>query len=246
MADDKGGAGAGGAAGGGADAGKGGAAGGATGADAGTSLLDPSLDKTEKGGAGGSSSNAEAEAAAAAAAAKAGDKGGANKGGEGAQTGAPEKYSDFKAPEGVVIDPEIVKEFTPLAKELNLSQEAAQKLVDFQSKIGLRTVDEKLKEFNDIKKGWEEQTQKELGATYQAERALAAKARDKYIPPVLMQLLNDSGVGSHPEFFKFIAKLGRDIAEDNLAGGKPAGGGADETVKPTSEVLFGKTTPPKK
>src|SRR5882672_5288525 len=49
-------------------------------------------------------------------------------------SGAPEKYSDFKLPEGLELSPEVVTEVSGLFKEMNLSQTQAQKLVDFHSK----------------------------------------------------------------------------------------------------------------
>src|SRR5262245_60440079 len=52
-----------------------------------------------------------------------------------AKPGAPEKY-EFKAPEGVTLDTGLVNDFTPLAKELGMSQDAAQKVVDlYASKV---------------------------------------------------------------------------------------------------------------
>jgi len=76
------------------------------------------------------------------------DKGEGNKGADGGSDedkgeenkpdkpeGAPEKYEAFKVPEGVTIDETAATEFGALAKELNLTQENAQKLVDYQIKF---------------------------------------------------------------------------------------------------------------
>ncbi len=41
---------------------------------------------------------------------------------------APEKY-EFKAPEGREFDSEVVKNFSEVARELNLTQDAAQKIL---------------------------------------------------------------------------------------------------------------------
>ncbi len=49
--------------------------------------------------------------------------------------GAPEQYEAFKVPEGVTIDETAATEFGTLARELNLTQENAQKLVDYQIKF---------------------------------------------------------------------------------------------------------------
>jgi hypothetical protein len=45
----------------------------------------------------------------------------------------PVEYADFKLPEGVTAAPEVMTNFKALAGELGLSQETAQKLVDFQA-----------------------------------------------------------------------------------------------------------------
>ena len=51
--------------------------------------------------------------------------------------GAPEKY-EFKPAEGQELDETALKEFEPIARELNLNQEQAQKFVDlYASKICL-------------------------------------------------------------------------------------------------------------
>src|SRR5882762_10933205 len=51
--------------------------------------------------------------------------------GEKPPAGAPEKYEDFKLPDGYKMDETASKEVTAMFKELNLSQDQAQKLVDY-------------------------------------------------------------------------------------------------------------------
>ncbi len=48
--------------------------------------------------------------------------------------GAPEKY-EFKAPDGREYDAEVLNNFSEVAKDLNLSQDAAQKLLDKMAPI---------------------------------------------------------------------------------------------------------------
>lgn len=47
--------------------------------------------------------------------------------------GAPEGYESFNMPEGLVIDQAMLDKFLPIARELNLTQLQAQKLVDLYS-----------------------------------------------------------------------------------------------------------------
>jgi len=49
-------------------------------------------------------------------------------------TGAPEKYADFKLPEGFDMDSEALTEFLPLAKEAGMTQETAQKAIGLHTK----------------------------------------------------------------------------------------------------------------
>ena len=61
--------------------------------------------------------------------------------------GAPEQYAEFALPEGFQVDTAVMDEFKGLAKELNLPQATAQKLVDLQAKSkrhGLRRLLNKL------------------------------------------------------------------------------------------------------
>ena len=44
---------------------------------------------------------------------------------------APESYTDFSVPEGHTLDAAAIESATPLFRELGLSQDQAQKLVDF-------------------------------------------------------------------------------------------------------------------
>jgi hypothetical protein len=47
--------------------------------------------------------------------------------------GAPETYADFTAPEGVTLDKEAIAAALPMFKEMNLTQEQAQRLVTLQA-----------------------------------------------------------------------------------------------------------------
>lgn len=134
--------------------------------------------------------------------------------------GAPEKYADFKLLEGVSFKPEQVTEFTSLAKELNLSQEAAQKLVDLQSKFAKSYADESVAGHKKMVEGWASETKKRLGASFDQEMAVAAKARDQFGTPELRELLGTTGLANHPEVITFFAKVGKGMMEDGHVEGK--------------------------
>jgi hypothetical protein len=178
--------------------------------------------------AGTSATAGDAGAAASAAAA-------AKDGGAAAAVAAPvvpEKYADFKLPEGVTLEAEQLTELHSAAKELGLSQEAAQKLVD-------RTVkDRQATEASFVAKqqaavkqaavDWKTQTEADPevgGAAIKENLAVAIKARDQFATPELTKMLNESGLGNHPEVVRFFFKVGKAMSEDKFTqGGKaPAG-----------------------
>ena len=135
-----------------------------------------------------------------------------------AKPGAPEKY-EFKAPDGMDLDTEAVAAFEPLARELNLSQEAAQKLVDIyasrMSALGSAQQAQALQQ----RQGWEEsvRSDKELGGhNLDATLAAGKQALNQFGTPELVNLLNHTGLGSNPEFVRFCAKVGKAMAEDTF------------------------------
>ncbi|MHA4213191.1 peptidase [Klebsiella pneumoniae] len=152
------------------------------------------------------------------------------------QEGAPEKY-EFTAAEGVDLDTEALKDFEPVARELNLTNEQAQKLVDAYPKI-LAGVQQRQAE------AWQAQTE-EWAATVKADKEIggdkltanlgvAQRALDTFGTPELKEYLNGTGLGNHPELVKAFVKVGKAMSEDGVVTGKESG------QRSAAEVLYGK------
>lgn len=129
-------------------------------------------------------------------------------------TAAPEKYADFTLPEGSVLDKGMLDKFVPLAKELGLSQENAQKLVSFQAESVKAAQAAQLAEYQKTTEGWKAETIKALGADAEKELGYVGKALDAFGSKELRQLLDQTGFGNHPEFAKLLVKLGKAVGED--------------------------------
>lgn len=133
---------------------------------------------------------------------------------------APEKYEDFKLPEGTEVDTELMGEFTTLAKDLNLTQEQAQKLAELGGKIALKANgpgDEAIIEQAKGVWGKEVLADKEIGGDKLAENlSVAKKTLDTFGTPALTELLNKSGMGNHPEVIRLFLKVGKQISDDNV------------------------------
>lgn len=150
--------------------------------------------------------------------------------------GAPEKY-EFTAAEGVDLDTEALKDFEPVARDLNLTNEQAQKLVDAYPKI-LAGVQQRQAE------AWQAQTE-EWAATVKADKEIggdkltanlgvAQRALDTFGTPELKEYLNGTGLGNHPELVKAFIKVGKAMSEDGMVTGKENG------QRSAAEVLYGK------
>ncbi|EOW2737475.1 peptidase [Klebsiella michiganensis] len=150
--------------------------------------------------------------------------------------GAPEKY-EFQAGEGVELDAEALKDFEPVARELNLTNEQAQKLVDAYPKI-LAGVQQRQTE------AWQAQTEqwaadvkadKDVGGDkLTANLSAAQRALDQFGTPELREYLDGTGLGNHPELVKAFIKVGKAMSEDGVITGKESG------QRSAAEVLYGK------
>lgn len=136
--------------------------------------------------------------------------------GEGSQT-PPDTYADFVLPEGVELDAAMLSEATPMFKELGLTQDQAQKLIDFQSKQAQASSQSQVDAFNQLMNDWQEQSKndKEFGGDKFEENVKVAQAAiGKFGTPELKQLLEEHGVGNHPEVIRFMVKVGKLTQED--------------------------------
>ena len=138
--------------------------------------------------------------------------------------GAPEAYEDFTVPEGVELDAEVLGEFKTVAKELNLPQDAAQKVTDLGVKLAQKWAAESQQATSDMLADWKVQaeTDKEFGGdALPANLAVAKKAIDQFGTPELRELLDVHRLGDNPEVIRFMFRVGKAISEDTfVAGGK--------------------------
>lgn len=141
----------------------------------------------------------------------------------------PESY-DLKMPDGVQLDSAAADEFSAIAKELKLDNDAAQKIADVGAKMVQRQVESHAK----LVESWTEQvkTDKDIGGDkLDANLGIARNAIDTFGSPELKALLNSTGIGNHPEVVKFAFKVGKAISEDGFVKGAPKGPASDPAKK---------------
>lgn len=150
--------------------------------------------------------------------------------------GAPESY-EFKAPEGITLDAAVIGEFSTVAKELGLTQDAAQSIVEkLAPKIAERTAAQQAEAFANYRAELATQAKadKEFGGDkFDANLAVAKKALNAFGTPELHKLLNDSGLGDHPEIIRAFYRAGKSISEDSFVPGgtQPTKGEQDAASK---------------
>jgi hypothetical protein len=185
---------------------------------------------------------ATADAAAADAAKAASDKAAADAAAAAKASQPPEKYDlklpDTQLPDGSPLDPAIVERTAAIARELGLSNEAGQKLLD---KVVAETVatmaarsaavnaawePEKGAEWKKQNAAWQEAALKdpEVGgspAKLAQSVEFAQRALKQFFPPETADFLKAyGGLGSNPAVLKGLAKIGRAMGEGGVVLGQ--------------------------
>ena len=136
--------------------------------------------------------------------------------------GAPEAY-EFANPDGIPEevegDTEIHDAYSEASRELDLTQDQAQTLHDkTTTAIYKRAMDVQAKRTQE----WKEAAEKDSeygGDKFQENLGIAKKAMDEFASDGLRELLNDpNGVGNHPEFIRFMVRVGKGLSEDRFVG----------------------------
>lgn len=198
------------------------------------------------GGAGGGGAEGGEGQEGAADASEAGEGGDAD-----AAAGLPEKY-ELTAPEGFeAIDAEMVEAADPILRDLKLSNEDAQKLMPLAGQLVQRANERAQQgiatQAATQRKEWADAFEADpaIGGARKAETLQnAARAFDHYgVKPGegLRQLLDESGLGNHPDLIRFVSNVGRDLGEASFERGDPV-----TAPKTPERVLYGEAFQPQK
>lgn len=143
------------------------------------------------------------------------------------QEGAPESYEDFKAPEGLKYDDQVMDAFREVAKESNLSQEQAQHLLD---KVAPVIAQRQMSQIAEVSKQWADRSRsdKELSSDWNRSMADIARVRDRFaknadgsVDPDIAEFMS-TPIGNHPGLLKLLARAGRAFGEADFPRGSTA------------------------
>lgn len=148
--------------------------------------------------------------------------------------GAPEAYEAFEVPEGVKPDEASLTRFHDLARELNLSQAGAQKLVDMQLQYMGQMAEQQRQAWADQMEQWVDEVKKDPvvgGVKYKHAMADCRAVLSKFGGPELGATLKQYGFDNYLPMVKFITAVAKATGVDRdipVPGGgdNPPGGGA--------------------
>ena len=158
--------------------------------------------------------------------------------------GAPETY-EFNtkvadAPDE--LDPEVITAFGEVAKELDLPQDAAQKVID---KVAPVMQARQAKMVEQVREDWanESKADQEFGGeNLNANLEIAKSSLKEFGTDALKSLLQESGLGNHPEVIRFMYRAGKAISEDayvgNSQGANPKNDGIPKDFNGIANALY--------
>jgi len=139
----------------------------------------------------------------------------------------------FVLPEGVELADDEITAIQGLFTDAGLSVDQQQQIVDFMAEQGESAQTEQTEAYDHMMQDWQEQTRNDSefgGDAFEQNLGIASGAIDKLGTPELKALLNEHGVGNHPEMFRFMWNVGKLLKEDN------PGAGGHQSNKPQSDV----------
>lgn len=137
-------------------------------------------------------------------------------------SGAPESY-ELQTPEGgKELSKDVTTAFTSVARELNLSNKAAQQILD---KMSPALAAQAKADVDSMKQGWLKETNEDptIGGSRLKETLDVAQRALALAPPELRQLLDVTGLGNHKAVIAGFAAIGRRLSPDAklVTGGEP-------------------------
>lgn len=160
-----------------------------------------------------------------------------------AAQGAPAAYTDFKAPEGMQANKDLVAAFVPIAKELGLTQEAAQRLVTFQMeamKGDIAAYDAKIQAEFDSRNAL---TAKDpvLGGADTVSKVANAQRAIAAFPDADLKALVESKETSAKDYLtimRWASRIGAAIKEDSMAGTHGSASGDDVAGESPAQKFY--------
>jgi len=133
--------------------------------------------------------------------------------------GRPEKANDYQfGDENGELDG-----FREFAHDTGLTQDQADNILKLYGDIQEEQEEEHQNGLEELRTNTTMELQKEWGKNYDGKMDYAKRAFAQFATPELSQLMDESGMGNHPEMLRVFAKVGELMGEDSLVVGTGLG-----------------------
>lgn len=132
------------------------------------------------------------------------------------------------------LDTALIEAVSPVLKELKLPQDQAQKLVDAYNTIEQKKDADFKAWMKDKATENQAAVRKEWGHDFDANLAVAHRGIARFLSPALKTVLDETGLGNHPDFVKAFYAIGKMVSEDTPPRTAPVSSG-----RSAASVLYG-------
>lgn len=144
---------------------------------------------------------------------------------------------DLKVPDKSKLSKEDIDRITANAKELGLSNDEANDLLEIESQAIDRYAERQNQEVSAMKSGWLKESENDTeigGKEFTKNIELAKRVVDRFGSPAFKQALNNTGFGNHPEVIRTFMRIGLLMSEDQFVHAKTQG----SNQKKSMEAVF--------
>jgi hypothetical protein len=152
----------------------------------------------------------------------------------------PEKY-DIKLPDDSLLDDGAVERIAAEARKQGLSNEQAQAFTDAQSAAVAEFADAEKARIKEIAEGWKAKAESDPevgGDGFKQNSELALRVVNRFGNEEFKKALEETGLGNHPDLFRFVVKIGKAMSEDQLV----FPGAEQPKEKSAEETFYGQST----
>jgi len=168
---------------------------------------------------------------------------------KGSEVGAPEKYADFKVPEGYTLDGEVASEAQALFKKANLTQAHAQELVDFYIKQSKQAFEAPFNAYMDKRQSWRDEINADAtigGSKLNGVKVSIGRLIDSFgdakVAEAFREAMDYTGAGDNPAVVRGLYELSKRLTEGTaVRGNGPATTGMREPgreVPSTAQAMY--------
>jgi hypothetical protein len=126
--------------------------------------------------------------------------------------------------------------FREFAHETGLSQEQADSILGLYNNIQEEENSDYVQQMEDMKIQTQINLQREWGRNYDGKLDYAKRAYGQFGTPELSKLMDESGMGNHPEVIRAFSKVGEMLGEDSLVIGSGLGGSRTSPEDAKNEI----------